>query len=152
MMLNKKQNVESAEAELEQVLRNFRDSVNSWSDAEYGRPRVAVNASLHRTGRMAAAWALGCVIAVSGLSIALYEGHHQQQLAQQGASTHPAEKQQAIAARPQDQWGAPAAQRASVSSDEPDATLLAGVDSDVSRQVSSAMEPLAQLMENDSSH
>ena len=34
---------------------------------------------------------------------------------------------------------------------EPDAMLLAAVDSDVSRQVSSAMEPLAQLMENYSS-
>ena len=157
MMFEKKQSIESGEAELQQVLKNFRQSVHAWSDAEYGRPRSIATATVHHTWRMATAWALGCVLAVGGLSAGLYESHHQkeaaksntvQQVPQQQAAS-PIESA-AAPARKAAVVEAPVEQIAQVDASEPDANLLAAVDSDVSRQVPSAMEPLAQLMENNS--
>jgi hypothetical protein len=82
---------------------------------------------------VAAGWALGCVLAAGSLTGGLYERHHQQELAKIAAAE--TARQQKLAAE----------QRASKEQDD----LLAKVDSDVSRQVPSAMEPLAQLMAED---
>jgi hypothetical protein len=80
--------------------------------------------------RVAAAWALSCVLAAGSVSGALYERRHQLEL-QQIAAEQKARQQKLDAAR-------------HASTDDED--LLAKVDSDVSREVPSAMEPLAQLM------
>jgi len=116
------------EAKIEQALKDFRSSVHAWSEAEYSRPRAVKLVHL-RSWRVAAGWALGCVLAAGSLTGGLYERHHQQELAKIAA------RQQKLAAE----------QRASKEQDD----LLAKVDSDVSRQVPSAMEPLAQLMAED---
>jgi thioredoxin-like negative regulator of GroEL len=150
MIFGKKNSIEAGEAELKQVLQSFRESVHAWSDAEYGRPRSAALTTVHHTWRWAAAWALGCVLALGGLSAGLYQ-RHQKELA---ANTAAQQKTFVSAAEAMDEAPATEAQVgqvAQIDPSEPDANLLAAVDSDVSRQVSSAMEPLAQLMENYSS-
>lgn len=117
----------------DQALKNFRASVHAWSEAEYSQPRTVH--VVHRSSwRVAAGWALGCVLAAGSLSGGLYEHHHRQEVARIAAAAEAA-KQQKLAAE----------QRAR----KDDQDLLAQVDSDVSRQVPSAMEPLAQLMAED---
>jgi hypothetical protein len=150
MNFDKTKSIESEEKELEQVLRNFRQSVHAWSDAEYSRPRALASAGTHRAWRMALGWALGCVLAVGSVAGGLLERHHQQTLARMAAD-HEAQQQHAKAV---EKTAAPVAQEEQIAAVEPSTTdedLLAAVDSDVSRQVPSAMEPLAQLMENDTS-
>ena len=121
------------EAELEQALRNFRSSVHAWSEAESGRPHTAK--VIHLTSwRVAAGWALGCVLAAGSLTGGLYERHHRQEVARIAAAAEAA-RQQKLAAE----------ERAHEENED----LLAKVDSDVSREVPSAMEPLAQLMAED---
>ncbi len=124
------------DGELEQALKNFRLSVHAWSDASYSRPRAAAQRVQRRSWRSAVGWALGCVLVAGSVSGGLFERQHQielrQMVARQWAVEHAKqfEEQQA---------------RAQVS----DEALLSGVDSDVSRQVPSALEPLAQMMATD---
>jgi hypothetical protein len=138
--------IETGEMELGQVLSNFRQSVHAWSDAEYNRPRTVAPSALRRTWRMTVAWALGCVLAAGSLSGGLFELRHKQEMARAAAErdTH---LRQAAAAQPA------VAQALVKQADEPqagvtDEELLAAVDKDVSRVAPSAMEPLAQLMDD----
>jgi hypothetical protein len=123
--------------ELKAALADFRSSVHAWSSAAYHRPRMALAAAPRkRVWRLAAGWALSCVLVAGAASGGLYEGlrerNHRQQLAKI-AALQEAERQRL------------AAQRQAQEEEE----LLAKVDSDVSREVPSAMEPLAQLMAQD---
>jgi hypothetical protein len=118
-------------AELDEALRNFRSSVHAWSAAELSRARLAVKAKRQRSWRLAAGWALLGFLAAGGVSGGFYE-RHQQEL--KIAAVRLSEQQQA-------------ARELQAREDEED--LLAKVDSDVSRSVPSAMEPLAQLMAED---
>ena len=130
---------QAADPVLEQALRNFRQSVHAWSEAAYSQPRPVAVAARQGSWRLAAGWALGCVLAAGSVAGGVYEQrHHRQEAAR---TTAPA---QTPAVRQQQQ--APAAAPAAREEDE---DLLAKVNSDVSRQVSSAMEPLAQLMAED---
>jgi len=122
------------EAGLEQTLKDFRSSVQAWSDAEYSRPRETEKMARPMSWRVAAGWALGCVLAAGSLGGGLYERHHRQELAKIAAAAEAASQQKLEAE-----------QRAVKESDD----LLAKVDNDVSRQVPQAMEPLAQLMAED---
>jgi len=119
---------------LEQALGDFRQCIHAWSEAAYQQPRAAVSVVVHRSWRLAAAWALGCVLAIGGVSGGIHE-HHQKVMAKIKAEQEA--KQQQLAAQ----------QRARAADED----LLAAVDSDVSREVPAAMEPLAQLMEGDES-
>ncbi|HEX4758898.1 MAG TPA: hypothetical protein VH308_12985 [Terracidiphilus sp.] len=122
-----------ADIELEQALKNFRSSVHAWSESAYSQPHMPVR--VYRTSwRVAAGWALGCVLAAGSLTGGLYERHHRQELAKVAAAQEAA-RQQKLAAE----------ERARVENED----LLAKVDSDVSREVPSAMEPLAQMMAED---
>jgi hypothetical protein len=85
-----------------------------------------------RSWRLAAGWALGCVLVAGSVSGGIYERHHRQELARIAAAQQA--EQQRVARE----------QRAREEED-----LLAKVDSEVSREVPSAMEPLAQLMAED---
>jgi hypothetical protein len=115
---------------LEQTLKDFRSSVHAWSEAEFSKPHKSV--AVYRTSwRVAASWALGCVLAVGSLVGGLYERHHVREQAKIAAVT---EQQKKLAAEQRKE-----------SED-----LFAKVDSDVSREVPSAMEPLAQMMALDS--
>jgi hypothetical protein len=119
------------DAVLAQALRDFRANAHAWSQAAYSRPRAQAQAARSSIWRPAAAWALGCVLAAGGLSGALYEHHQRETMAR--LALHEREVQQRQQAAQQ--------QRTS------DEDLLATVDSDISRDVPAAMEPLAQLMD-----
>jgi hypothetical protein len=124
--------LEVQEAALKQELSDFRMSVHAWSESAYSRPRQVFKTAAHRVWQRAAGWALVCVLMVGGVSGGMYERNHQQQLAR------------IEAARQAEQQRLAAEQR--VREEE---ELLAKVDSDVSREVPSAMEPLAILMAED---
>ena len=116
---------------LEQALKDFRSSVHEWSEAEFGKPHRPV-AVYRNSWRVAAGWALGCVLAVGSVAGGLYERHHVKEQAKIAAAA--AAQQQRIEAEQRKQ----------------NEELFAKVDSDVSREVPSAMEPLAQMMALDS--
>jgi hypothetical protein len=122
--------------ELEQALHEFKSSVHAWSDAAYNRPRTVTREIRHRSWRLASGWALGCLLVAGSVSGGLFE--HQHRIDLEKASAQRAAEQQKLARQ----------QQAAGVSDE---VLLAGVDNDVSRQVPSAMEPLAQMMSEDES-
>ena len=132
-------NVQNQEqdAELDQALKDFRLSVHAWSDAAFSHPRtvVAAVAPTH-VWRLAAGWALGCFLVAGGVSAGFWQ-HHQRQVEIRLAAVRVAEQQRLVALRQ--------AQQAR----QEDEDLLAKVDSDISREVPAAMEPLAQLMVED---
>jgi uncharacterized protein HemX len=118
---------------LEQALKNFRSSVHAWSEAELSHPRTV--RVVHVTSwRVAAGWALGCVLAAGSVGAGVYDHHRRQEVARIAAAAEAARQQK----QAEDQ-------RASKENED----LLAKVDSDISRTVPSAMEPLAQLMAED---
>jgi len=125
---------ESDDPVVEQALRSFKASVDAWSEAAYNRPRT-VKAVRH-SWRRVSAWALGCAVAAASVGGAMYERRHQQELAHMAAVR--AAAQRAAAAK------LAAEHQTAVVTDE---DLLASVDSDISRAVPAAMEPLAQLMD-----
>jgi hypothetical protein len=124
--------------ELEQALKDFKSSVYAWSEAELSRPRMWTREVRHRSWRLALGWAMGCALVVGSLSGGLLERQHKLEAARMAAQQQAAERQKQLLD-----------QRATVA--VTDESLLAGVDSDVSRQVPSAMEPLAQMMSYDES-
>ena len=125
--------VEVQDPVLKAVLDDFRLSVHAWSGAEFSRPRtLPATSPSHKKWRLAAAWAMGCVLLAGGVSGGVYERHHRQEMARIAAAQQ-AEQKRLLAeeqAREEDD-------------------LLAKVDSDLSREVPSAMEPLTQLMAED---
>jgi hypothetical protein len=125
---------QAEDAALEQALKSFRSSVHGWSEAVYSQPRQTVGVVRQTSWRVAAGWALGCVLAVGSVAGGVYDRHHRQEVAKIAAAAE-AVRQQKLADE----------RRARKESED----LLAKVDSDVSRAVPSAMEPLAQLMADD---
>ena len=123
-----------ADPELEQVLQNFRSSVHAWSAAEYQRPRLVEVAPRRIAWRWAAVWALGSVLVAGGVGRGLLEYQHQQEQARIAAARE---------AEHQRQLQEEKARQAELE--------LARVDSDVSREVPDALEPLARLMTSDDS-
>ena len=115
---------------LEQALNHFRLGVHAWSAAELSRERPALKVARRRSWRPAAGWALAVALAAGGVATGGVYERHQQQLRIAAAAR--AAEQQRVAREMQ------------ARAEEED--LLAKVDSDVSREVPSAMEPLAQLM------
>jgi hypothetical protein len=120
--------------ELDEALSNFRLSVHSWSEAEFSRPRTVVEPVRRRIWRLAAGWALGCILVAGSVSGGVYE-HHLKEM--KIAQARIVEHERLVAEQRNQQ----------ARQEEED--LLAKVDSDVSREVPSAMEPLAQLMAED---
>ena len=123
---------ETGDLALEQTLKDFRMSVCAWSEAAYSRPRTVARVARHRSWRVAAGWALGLTLAAGGVTGTVYERHQRQEQAKIVA-VREAERQRLVA----------------VQHAKEEDELLAKVDSDVSREVPSAMEPLAQLMAED---
>jgi hypothetical protein len=115
---------------VEEALKNFRMSVHAWSDAACSRPRTMAQNVRHGSWRLAMGWALAGVLMVGGVSGGMFERHQKIEQARIAAAARLAEQQKAL-------------REQQVKQDEED--LLAKVDSDVSREVPSAMEPLAQL-------
>jgi uncharacterized protein HemX len=121
-------------SEMNETLRDFRLSVCSWSEAVYSQPRTIAAPARRGSWRLAAGWALGCVLVAGGLSGGGVHRHQQQRM--RIAAERVAE-QQRLAAQ----------EKARLEEED----LLAKVDSDVSQEVPSAMEPLAQMMAGDAS-
>lgn len=118
---------------LASVLRDFRASVHAWSDAAYrSRPLVLSPAPRPAFWRQSVAWAFSLVLA-AGVATGGVHQFHQRALARQAAQRQ-AENQRRLAL-----------QQHAREADE----LLAKVDSDISREVPSAMEPLASLIAGD---
>jgi uncharacterized protein HemX len=122
------------EPELGQALAHFRASVHAWGQAAYERPRTVTTVAAHGSWRPALGWALGCVLVAGGFSGGFYEHQHRQVTARLAEQAREAKARQLAAEQ----------QRTS------DEDLLATVDSDVSRDVPAAMEPLEHLMDEDS--
>jgi hypothetical protein len=122
------------EPALEAVLRDFRSSVQAWSEAVYTRPRPVIQSSRGRVWRKAAAWTLGCMLAAAAGGGGYLQRQHRQEMARIAAAREAAHQRQI------------AEQRAREAEEE-----LARVDSAIERQVPNAMEPLAQLMTEDES-
>jgi cell division protein FtsB len=127
--------LETSEPELHEALGNFRSSVTAWSEAMMSRPREA-KAPARANWDLVAKWALGCVVFAGTVSGGLYQNYCQQEAAKAAAAA-------ALAAEQQREL---AAQKAKDQSAE---DLMAKVDSDVAREVPSALEPLASLMTDD---
>lgn len=121
------------EPELREAIGNFRSTVNAWSQAAVDSAAARSNDSRSRPGKhwiLVPKWALGCAVFVCTVSGGVYENHRQQEAAK------------AEAARIAEQQRELTAQRA-----KEEAELMAKVDSDISREVPSALEPLASLMD-----
>jgi hypothetical protein len=117
------------EPDLREALGNFKSSVDAWSGALISRPRE-VKAPVRTNWGLVSKWTFGCLVFVGTVSGGVYENQRQQQAARAEASRI-AEQQRELAA-----------QRANEEVD-----LMAKVDSDIAREVPSALEPLASLME-----
>lgn len=128
--------------ELKEALGEFRMSVHAWSDAVYARPRAAVAAGRRRIWRLAAGWALGCVLVACGASAGVWQ-HYQHQQEMRVTAARVAGHQR-LAAQQRKQQAKQKEEDQLVRED-----LLAQVDKDVSREVPAAMEPLGQLMTGD---
>jgi uncharacterized protein (DUF885 family) len=126
------------DAQLAAALRDFKSSVHAFSDAAYTRPRTMTKEVRQRSWRVAAGWAMGCLLLVGSLSGGLIDHQHRLETARAAAIQRAADQaeQQRLAVLEQ-----------SAKQDEED--LLAEVDSAVSRQVPSALDPLAQMMEDE---
>jgi hypothetical protein len=122
------------DARLQQALTDFRTSVQAWSEAAFSRPR-GIETRVRRQGwRLAAGWALGCVLVAGGVTGAVVEHQRQQEAARIAVEQQQQARQQQVEA---------ARERAR----QEDRGLMAKVDSDISQEVPDAMEPLAQMME-----
>jgi uncharacterized protein HemX len=132
-------NVAEEPGELDEALTNFRLSIHAWSEASFSRQRTA-NAPVapRKVWRLAVGWALGCVLVAGGASAGIWQ-HQQREL--RNAAARVAEQQHL-----HEQL---VIQQRSLQARQEDEDLLAKVDSDVSREVPVAMEPLAQLMVED---
>jgi hypothetical protein len=125
------------EPELREALTNFKASVDAWSDAMVSRARTAKVPA--RTNWSAVTkWALACVVFAGTVSGGVYQNHKQVE-AQKIEAARLAEQQQ--------QREMAAAQLLKENEED----LMANVDSDVAREVPSALEPLASLMAEDDS-
>lgn len=119
--------------DLDAVLSDFRASVHAWSDAKYRSRALVLSSAPRRTlWRQSMAWALFVVLTATVVSAGLLQ-YHQKEVAHQAAIQRELDRQRMIS------------QQHARDTDD----LLARVDSDVSREVPTAMEPLASLMADD---
>jgi hypothetical protein len=132
---------EELEPELREALGNFKSSVTAWSEAMMSRPRE-VKAPARTNWRLMARWALGCAVFAGTVSGGVYQNYRQVEIARVEAAA-------AAARAAQQQQRELAAQAAQAQSTQSAEDLMAKVDSDISREVPSALEPLASLMTDD---
>jgi hypothetical protein len=123
---------EALDPAMKQALGDFKGSVHAWSEAMMNRPRAAHKAVVRRTWMLAASGALASVLIAGAASGGFYEHHRRQELARIAAAQEAAHQREL------------AAESALAEED-----LLAKVDSDVSQEVPSALEPLASLTNDD---
>jgi hypothetical protein len=118
--------------ELERVLRDFRSTVRSWSDAAYRHPGLMHAAPRRTVWRMAAAWTLGSVLVAGGTWGGLLEYQHRQE-------------QDRLARLRQQQYERQVQEERARQAE----MELANVDRYVSQEVPDALEPLVPSMTAD---
>jgi len=128
--------IDALEPELREALSDFKAGITAWSEAMISRPRE-LKTPARINWQLVTKWALGCVVFAGTVSGGLYQNHRQEETAKAAAIA---------AARAEQQQRQLAAQMAMEQSSE---DLMAKVDSDVAREVPSALEPLASLMSDD---
>jgi hypothetical protein len=111
------------------ALRDFRTSVHAWSEAEFSRPRRAVSAEHRIAWRRSVIWALSLVMAAGVAGTGVYEHHQRAEMARQIQMQREMEQRRQLEA-----------QKAKEAEED-----LAKIDSDIAREVPSALEPLAQM-------
>jgi hypothetical protein len=126
-------NPETLEPGLREALRHFRSSVNAWSDAAMSRPRAAT-VPARTNWQLVTKWVLACAVFALTVSGGVYQNHRQLEAARAEAERIALQQREL------------AAQQARA--EEKD-DIMAKVDSDVAREVPSALEPLASLMNED---
>jgi hypothetical protein len=130
--LKRSEELETVEPELREALGNFKASVDAWSEAMMSRPReVEAPARMNWSG--VTKWALGCVVFAGTVSGGVYQNHKQQEAAKVEAARVAEQRELA-------------AHKVKMQDDE----LMASVDSEIAREVPSALEPMASLMADDS--
>lgn len=117
------------EPELREAIDNFKSSVDAWSEAMARRPREAKSPVRANWG-LITKWALGCAVFIGTVSGGIYQNHREQVAAKVEAARVAEHQRELVARREQD-----------------DADLMAKVDTDISRAVPSALEPMASLMD-----
>jgi len=122
---------------MKQALGDFKASMHAWSDAAIRRPRRVQQSAVRRSWKLAAGWSFAAVLLAGGASGGVY-AHHENVLQAQRAAQRAAEQQKQAIQR--------AEQEAQLEED-----MFASVDTAVSREVPRAMEPLAQLSEEEES-
>jgi len=128
---------EALDSELKQALENFKASVHAWGDAMYNRPRTIREIVIRKSWQLAVGWSLASLLLAGTLSAGFYAHHQAEVVAARAAQRAAAEQRER------------AAQRAEQTAQQEE-QMLASVDSDVSREVPSAMEPLEQLSDESS--
>jgi len=119
--------------ELREALGDFKLSVDAWSEAMISRPREA-KAPVRANWNAVTKWALGCAVFAGTVSSGVYQNHKQVEAAKVEAARIAEQQREMEAARV-----------AKVNEED----LMANIDSDVARQVPSALQPLASLMTDD---
>jgi len=119
--------------ELREALGDFKLSVDAWSEAMISRPREA-KAPVRANWSALTKWALGCAVFAGTVSSGVYQNHKQVEAAKVEAARIAEQQREMEAARV-------------AKANEED--LMANIDSDVARQVPSALQPLASLMTDD---
>jgi hypothetical protein len=132
--------------ELQGALQDFRLSILAWSEEAYSRPRAMVAVARSRRWRVAAGWAFGCLLALAGVSGSVYGHLHRRQAA---TWNHQLQQEATMATNRSNEPARAATEQREPRVHEDEEDLLAKVNTDVSRQIPSAMEPLAQLMTED---
>lgn len=132
-MLNAAEEFAEQDTDVKQALANFRASVHAWGEAAYSRPRAVEMTARRRSWRLAAGMTLASVLVAGTVAGGVWEHQQQQEAARVAAQQ--AREQQLEAAQ----------ERAR----QADRKLMTSVDSEISQQVPSAMEPLAQMMMTD---
>ncbi|MBS1801976.1 MAG: hypothetical protein JST28_01345 [Acidobacteria bacterium] len=117
------------EPELREAIGNFKSSLDAWSDNALSRPcEIAAPARVNWT--RITRWALGCAVFIGTVSSGIYENHRQQEAAKVEAARIAEQQRELVAQHAKEE-----------------ADLMAKVDSDIAREVPSALEPLASLMD-----
>jgi uncharacterized protein HemX len=127
--LNQKEDGLEMEPELREAIGNFKSSIDAWSDSAISRPRQ-VSAPARIGWDLVTKWALACAVFIATVSGGVYQNYRQQESAKI-ETARMAQQQRELAA-----------QRATEEAD-----LMARVDNDIAREVPSALEPLASLMD-----
>lgn len=147
---NRQKDLAVIESELDETLEDFRASVYAWSEAARGRPYVEMAKVPGLRWRLAWGCAVGVLMAVVGVGTLVRVPHR--------VSPQAAEPPEILSERVSEQLPVLVASksepvvvnrraaigRSAMRADD----SLASVDSDVSRQVPQALEPLAQLMDD----